>query len=1041
MKRFILPLMLLFVVFFITSCATIDDYTIDGDTVWIESADIGKIKVTPHTCNDIFGNCCQEANITSYLNTQDLDVAFKFDIPITGKIYKWVNHSHEIDNWTEVCESEFINDTWLDICERVNNPYEAHNFSWLDVTSYMEHTEYQNKHYYMAPDINFIEDKEYQFKWCYNAPTISGKWDLLAKRSSDTIQEVYDSGNFIMLDPWWESATRYEYYYDSMDNAEWINLGGESGANQLFTVGTVGDNVAHTAQGVQLLFGDYGDNGDYINVYIVDANSTGDGCDWDSIVCERLNFDISPVNGNGYSPGTYLNVTFSVNGTLNAGNKYCLVVNSTTVSEIGVRSDRTGPSYTGGYIVWRHDGAMKTGYDMYFGIWGTALESTLDIHSVNITPVTAYYNTPLNCSVNYTSPNAGDLFNINFTWLKDGVSNYSYDTWVTNQPGGTGVIVYSPTRVDSLVSQENWTCVAYVVNNTNDDSNATSQTSIIISSTPPSFDYALNWSDYHNVNVSLDYNCSDLDGDSINYTILNLTNNFNTDLTINLSTGIISYDPIQNETGERLFNVTCFDGTTNVTSWLNITILNRAPSTPTTALANNSVFANTYNLTCNSSTDPESDTIYYQFWNTTNNLQNSTNTTYYLDVIGDTIWRCRACDYVDDSQSYAECSNYTEYLTTTLYSFTNCTGANASLFFRYKDEDTGSYILASHKSNLQLTSPTGTEQEFLFDLPIAANHSYCLTGLSSTTISTGMIEYYNSTYDARNYYFYEAEITNVTQNLTLYLLPSTLATGITINVEDESGEALEGYTVYVERYSVETNSYTLIAMGRTDTNGQDVIFLRGGTADTGDVWYRFKVYYHGTLLKTTLSQKVISTSVTLRLGESDWIEHQEELEDVIVDLSFNEGTYTFSLDYSTVSGLPRNVCLDVYEQRPGGYVYQLNHTCETAASGLMLYTLPTTIHNYKAVAYVTGSAPENKAILYWRNVTNVFGNTGILLTVGLIILLSLIGAFSPIAAIVFGTIGLVISSMIGLITVGQIVVTTVVVLAIIMIMKLGRENL
>ena len=208
MKRFILSIMLLFVVLFISSCATIGDYTIDGDTVWIEDEDIGLITVTPHTCTEPY--CCQEAEMTSYIGTQDLDVAFRFDDPITGDIFRWANISHTANNYSQICdgqiEVESGNDTiWVDNCSYINTPYEEYYFDWQNVNSFMSHTLYQNKHYYITSDVNFVQDKPYNYRWCYNVGfNQDGKWDLLMKRSSDTIQQAYDSGNFIMLDPWWD---------------------------------------------------------------------------------------------------------------------------------------------------------------------------------------------------------------------------------------------------------------------------------------------------------------------------------------------------------------------------------------------------------------------------------------------------------------------------------------------------------------------------------------------------------------------------------------------------------------------------------------------------------------------------------------------------------------------------------------------------------------------------------------------------------------------------------------------------------------------
>lgn len=162
-------LLSLCIIILLSGCSQQEPYQIDGNKVWMENSSYGKIEVTPHTCTDI--PCCQYANLTSYLNTQNLDVAFRFEDPIKGKIW------------------------------RLNNG------NWIDVTSYIEHLNYQDKDYYIAENINFVKDTKYAYKWCFE-PKIgtTGKWDLLLKRSSDTVQEAQESGNFIILDPWWNTS-------------------------------------------------------------------------------------------------------------------------------------------------------------------------------------------------------------------------------------------------------------------------------------------------------------------------------------------------------------------------------------------------------------------------------------------------------------------------------------------------------------------------------------------------------------------------------------------------------------------------------------------------------------------------------------------------------------------------------------------------------------------------------------------------------------------------------------------------------------------
>ena len=140
---------------------------VEGDGIWWEN-EYARLEVYPHTSTEIIRQR-QWANLTWKANDNTIDVAFRFENSLSyGKIWKW--------NGTE----------------------------YVNVT--MQHTTYNNKHYYYYSGFNVVKDTTYRFKWEYDQPiNTEGKWDLLAKLSSDTIQDALSSGRYVMLDPWWNS--------------------------------------------------------------------------------------------------------------------------------------------------------------------------------------------------------------------------------------------------------------------------------------------------------------------------------------------------------------------------------------------------------------------------------------------------------------------------------------------------------------------------------------------------------------------------------------------------------------------------------------------------------------------------------------------------------------------------------------------------------------------------------------------------------------------------------------------------------------------
>ena len=664
-----------------------------------------------------------------------------------------------------------------------------------------------------------------------------------------------------------------------------------------------------------------------------------------------------------------------------------------------------------------------------------------------IAPQTVYSTTELNCSLTYLDDELGHNGNIDFTWYKNGANVNTYDTQFNNQVNGT--YLTSDQVIESLTPGDIWICQAYAEDASNSTRNTTqNSTSITVLNTAPTFDHdPINYSDYHSINISLDINCSDLDTTDLNYSIRNLTTDLNSNLTINITTGIIEHDPILNDTGFHQYNVSCTDGTAIASQLLNITLLNRAPTIPTdiSPIDNWTIFTDNVNLSCNGSTDADNDDIYYEFWgNKTGEthviLQNTTSIIYNWTglTLGETYnWNCR----VHDTLNY---SDFIANRTIELINFTNCAGSgdNVVLNFTYQNEDNATALSETFKANFQLESDDGDISEALFDLGANTNHAICLDNNNqSITINSGMIEYVTDSFDARNYYFWDAVINqNETNNIILYSLPQTLASGISITVSDESGSGLEEHLIYVERYNVETDTYNLIAMGKTGDDGKDTIFLRGGTTSTGDVWYRFKVYYQGELLFTGLPQKIIAATLSLKVGLTDYIDHVENINDVGHTLTYNDETNVFTSTFSTTSGLSRNFCMKVVEERPGKYFYDKYEQCLSSASGALTYTHDNTSWAYHAYTYGYASAKDAYDSIHVENLTNNLGDTGIFITALLIIILVTIGTFSPVASVLLGTLGIIAAKEFGLLTVAQSTIAAIVTLALIIIIKVGRSG-
>lgn len=144
----------------------------------------GRLSVYPDVSTNIIRQR-QYYNLTWFYPSNVIDLAFCFTDPLSyGRVYHWNGSG-----------------------------YVPVNF---------QHIEYAGKHWYVRQNINVVQYQSIVGYWEYDIPiNSSGKWDLYAKLSSDTIAQALQSGRFIHLDPWWNSS--YHHYKQITINASYID--------------------------------------------------------------------------------------------------------------------------------------------------------------------------------------------------------------------------------------------------------------------------------------------------------------------------------------------------------------------------------------------------------------------------------------------------------------------------------------------------------------------------------------------------------------------------------------------------------------------------------------------------------------------------------------------------------------------------------------------------------------------------------------------------------------------------------------------------
>ena len=479
-----------------------------------------------------------------------------------------------------------------------------------------------------------------------------------------------------------------------------------------------------------------------------------------------------------------------------------------------------------------------------------------------------------------------------------------------------------------------------------------------------------------------------------------------------------------------------------------INISNSLPdiALPLTPANNSLLIGSPQTLTCSdvSGTDPDNDVVLYEFWGNQSDLgesllQNGSNLSFDWEglVVGQTYnWSCRSHDGNDTNplDSFYQFS---------LLNITSCTDVNPELNFTIKDEVNDTAIVGTFEASFFLSTDAGETGNATFDLSGNSNYAICLDG-GNVTIDEGMIEYDATNFDPRNYYFYDATIIeNVTSNINLHLLWFEFATAIKLQVLDVSGLEIDDAYIHVERYEVGTGGSKLIAMGHTNEDGEDTIFLRGGTFDTGDVWYIFKVFQDGELIFTSERQKITETTVTLRVGAETFDETRNVVDDVTGFIYLNETSMIFTGTYSSISGLPRQVCFRVGERR-GTRDSDLTVECRNdSASGTFTFGVNNIdLKYYSSLWTNSGNRTETIDTLFWEDITNNFGVTGGLVGVAIIVSSAAIGlGIGVVAGLIFTLTALAVISPLsfGLFSISQTAVVGLIIGGILILIRIKRR--
>ncbi len=326
-----------------------------------------------------------------------------------------------------------------------------------------------------------------------------------------------------------------------------------------------------------------------------------------------------------------------------------------------------------------------------------------------------------------------------------------------------------------------------------------------------------------------------------------------------------------------------------------------------------------------------------------------------------------------------------------------------------------------------------------FNLTWSSDSTYgiCI-GQAYTNVTLDAQLIYGSTgFTDETYYFNSAVLDNATNYIDLILTPGS--SQVTITVTDEDDNELVGAFVSILTYDLTTNSYVTTEIVETDSEGKAVASLV-----LVNEWYKFIVNYEGATVLETEPTKVLLTSLTLRVNLGiDFFPNFNYVDSIATSLSFTNATQNFRYTFSNPTGESVTACLKV-ERQSINSISILNETCETTSSGSILITINSTGFTgsfigtgkitYESEDYITDVLSVSFDEQY-----KVWGKSGLFVTFLLILTLSLIGIWHPVAAVVLLIAGIFLATVFDIFSIGWAAMSGLIIVGAIAIYKLNER--
>ena len=330
------------------------------------------------------------------------------------------------------------------------------------------------------------------------------------------------------------------------------------------------------------------------------------------------------------------------------------------------------------------------------------------------------------------------------------------------------------------------------------------------------------------------------------------------------------------------------------------------------------------------------------------------------------------------------------------------------------------------------------------------NYTICTSGNYSLILNSIMQFGDGVNYAIRNYYINDLSVNSTSPGvINLYSINYTKASEIVMTVFDvNTADRISGTYIKTLRYYPGENILRVVEVSKTDEQGQTLAKLV-----LADVFYKFQVEYPAGIIKLyTDTQNILALTKSFGLSFIvDYLDTWDKVGDVVTAVVCTQSTNTCSYTWSDSRNIVQDATLEVYRNK--GFKTELLYTNTIASSaGVMGYTVveDTTGNTYTAKGYIesnTGTSnyfTDSDQLIYiddpfFSNATQRTANLFPLFLLVLVVVFALID-FGTVGVVVGSIIGLLIGAMTKILPLSPYYLISFIIMAIILIYKLTREK-